>query len=59
MRGDWLYYKGKLNAFPFKVEQVTKKKIGYHAEPNESRMYFLRPSECFPIPLMDDFIKIN
>ena len=31
MRKDWLYYKGKMNAFPFQVEQVTKKKIGYHA----------------------------
>lgn len=59
MRGDWLYYKGKLNAFPFKVEQVTKKKIGYHAKPNESRMYFLRPSECFSIHLTDDFMQRN
>ena len=57
MRGDWLYYKGKLNAFPFKVEQVTKKKIGYHTEPNESRMHYLRVCECEPIPLTEEILE--
>ena len=47
--GDLLYYKGKFNAFPFKVESITKKKVGYHAEPNEHRMYYLRLSDCEPI----------
>jgi hypothetical protein len=50
-REDWLYYKGRFNAFPFQVEQITRKKIGYHAEPNENRIYYLRASECSPLPL--------
>ena len=59
MRGDLLFYKGKFNAFPFKVEQITKKKIGYHVHPNENRMYYLHPSEVFPIPLTNEFLTRN
>lgn len=52
MRGNWLYYRGRWNAFPFRVEQITKKKVGYHAEPGDSRMYYLRLNEeVKPIPL--------
>jgi hypothetical protein len=52
MRGNWLYYRGQFNAFPFQVEQVTRKKVGYHAEPGENRMYYLRLNEeVQPIPL--------
>ena len=51
MRGNWLYYRGRWNAFPFRVEQVTKKKVGYHAEPGENRMLYLRLCECQAIPL--------
>lgn len=51
MRGNWLYYRGQFNAFPFRVEQVTKTKVGYHAKPGESRMHYLRLCECQPIPL--------
>lgn len=58
-RKDWLYYKGRFNAFPFQVEQITRKKIGYHAEPNENRIYYLRPSECYPIPLTKEWIARN
>ena len=57
--GDWLYYKRQYNAFPFKVEQITKKKVGYHAEPNENRMYYLHPSEVFPIPLTREILERN
>ena len=57
--GDWLYYKGPFNAFPFKVESITKKKVGYHAEPNEHRMHYLRLSECKPIPLVPDILEKN
>ena len=57
--GDWLYYKGQFNAFPFKVESITKKKVGYHAEPNEHRMYYLRLSECKPIPLTLEILEKN
>lgn len=57
--GDWLYYKGQFNAFPFKVESITKKKFGYHAEPNEHRMYYLRLSECKHIPLTPEILEKN
>ena len=57
--GDWLYYKGQFNAFPFKVESITKKKVGYHAEPNEHRMHYLRLSECKPIPLTPEILEKN
>ena len=57
--GDWLYYKGPFNAFPFKVESITKKKVGYHAEPNEHRIYYLRLSECKPIPLTPEILEKN
>ena len=59
MRGDWLFYKGRFNAFSFKVEQITKKKIGYHVLPNENRMYYLRPNEVFPIPLTEEILTRN
>ena len=51
MRGNWLYYRGQFNAFPFRVEQITKKKVGYHAEPGERRIHYLRLCECHPISL--------
>lgn len=51
MRGNWLYYRGRFNAFPFQVEQVTRKKVGYHAEPGERRIHYLRLCECHPISL--------
>ncbi|MCR4835389.1 MAG: hypothetical protein K5899_03270 [Bacteroidaceae bacterium] len=51
MVGDWLFYRGQFNAFSFRVEQITRKKVGYHAEPNECRMNYIRLSECQPVPL--------
>ena len=59
MRKDWLFYRGKFNAFPFQVEQITKNKIGYHAEPNDHRMYYLRPFEVHSIPLTKEFMDRN
>ena len=59
MIGDWLFYKGQVAAFPFKVEQITKKKVGYHAEPCENRIYYLRLSECNPIPLTPEILEKN
>ena len=58
-RKDWLYYKGRFNAFPFQVDQITKKKIGYHAQPNENRMCYLRPSECCPLHLTKELVERN
>lgn len=51
MRGNWLFFRNKVNAFAFQVEQITRRKVGYHAEPGENRMYYLRLCECQPIPL--------
>jgi len=45
MIGDWLYYRGKFNAFPFKVEQITRKKVGYHPDPYSNVMAYLRLNE--------------
>ncbi len=59
MIGDWLFYKGQFNAFPFKVEQITKRKVGYHAEPNEGRLHYIILSECKPIPITPEFLKRN
>ena len=59
MIGDWLFYKGRFNAFPFKVEQITKRKVGYHAEPNEGRLHYIILSECEPIPITPEFLKRN
>ena len=57
--GYWLYYKDQFNAFPFKVESITKKKVGYHAEPNEHRIHYLRLSECKPIPFTSEILEKN
>ena len=57
MRGDLLFYKGKLNAFPFKVEQITKKKIGYHIY--QHRLEWVRQGLLEPIPLTDEFLSKN
>jgi hypothetical protein len=52
MRGNWLFYRGQFNAFAFRVEHITKKKVGYHAEPGGNRMHYLRLNEeVQPIPL--------
>ena len=60
MRGNWLYYRGRWNAFPFQVEQITKKKVGYHAEPGKNRMQYLRLNEeVQPIPLTAELLEKN
>lgn len=51
MRGNWLVSRNQHSAFTFRVEQVTRKKVGYHAEPGENRMHYLRLCECQPIIL--------
>lgn len=59
MIGDWLFYEGRFNAFPFQVEQITKRKVGYHAEPDESRTHYLTLSECQPIPITPKILERN
>lgn len=56
--GDRLYHKGQNNAFDLRVEQVTKRKIGYHAEPREHRMHYLRLDEVQPIPLTPELLEL-
>lgn len=57
--GDWLWYQGRVNAFPFKVEQITKRKVGYHAFPGECHMNYIRLCECKPIPLVPEILEKN
>lgn len=59
MIGNWLLYKGRYNTFPFRVEQITKRKVGYHAEPGECRMHYLRLCECQPILLTTEILEKN
>ena len=59
MIGDWLFYRGQFNAFSFRVEQITKRKVGYHAEPDESRTHYLTLSECQPIPITPEILEKN
>lgn len=59
MIGDRLAYRGQFAAFDFRVEQVTKHKIGYHVEPGESRMHYLRLNEVQPIPLTPEILERN
>ena len=60
MRGNWLFFRNKVNAFAFQVEQITRRKVGYHAEPGENRMYYLRLNEeVQPIPLTAELLEKN
>ena len=60
MRGNWLFFRNQVNAFAFRVEQITKKKVGYHAELGENRMLYLRLNEeVQPIPLTAELLEKN
>ena len=59
MIGDRLAYRGQFAAFDFRVEQVTKQKVGYHAEPGENRIHYLRLNEVQPIPLTPEILEWN
>lgn len=50
--GNLVRYKGEV----VKVEQITKRKIGYHKEENECRMHYARLVEIEPIPLTAEII---
>lgn len=50
--GTLVQYNGEV----VKVEQITKRKIGYHKEANESRMHYARLVEIEPIPLTEEII---
>ncbi|MBO5626089.1 MAG: hypothetical protein J5953_09895 [Prevotella sp.] len=59
MIGDWLFYRGQFNAFEFKVVHITKQTVGYHAEPDESRIRYLRLSECEAVPITSEILERN
>lgn len=45
-----------------KVECITSKrnrKVGYHSEPNEHRMWYVRQTQIEPIPLTDKILESN
>lgn len=53
--GNLVCYNGKV----VKVEQITKHKIGYHTEPNETRMNYARLCEIEPIPITEELLLKN
>lgn len=47
----------KLNGEIIKVEQITKKKIGYHKEPRENVMHYAKLCEVEPIDISKDVLR--
>ena len=54
--GDYVKY---TNPSYIQVASITKKKIGYHIEPNESRMHYVRLCEVEPIPHTTEILEKN
>ena len=50
--GNLVMYNGEV----VKVEQITKKKIGYHTKPNETRMNYARLCEVEPVPITEELL---
>lgn len=48
--GNLVCYNGKV----VKIEQITKRKIGYHTKPNETRMNYARLCEIKPILITEE-----
>ena len=53
--GNLVCYNGEV----VKVEQITKRKIGYHTKPNETRMNYARLCEIEPIPITEELLLKN
>jgi hypothetical protein len=54
MIGDWVLVSGT----PRRVESITKKKIGYHINPQtDNRFYYARLHDVEPIELTEDLLK--
>lgn len=51
--GNLVCYNGEV----VKVEQVTKRKIGYHTKPNETRLNYARLCEIEPIPITEKLLR--
>lgn len=50
--GNLVLYEGRV----VKVEQITKKKIGYHRYEGETRMNYARLQEVEPIPITEELL---
>lgn len=50
--GNLVMYEGKV----VKVEQITRKKIGYHRYKGETRMNYARLCEVEPIPITEELL---
>lgn len=46
----------RYNSEVVKIEKITKRKIGYHKEENESRMHYARLNEIEPIELTEEIV---
>ena len=53
MLGDYVLVSGT----PRKVEMITKKKIGYHINPQENRLYYARLKDVEPIEITEEVLK--
>lgn len=51
-RNNLVSYKGEI----IKIEQITKRKIGYFKEPNKTRMYYARLVDIYPIPITEQIL---
>lgn len=50
--GNLVYYNDNI----IKVESITKRKVGYHTQPNENNMHFARMCEILPVPITEDIL---
>ena len=55
MIGDFVFVDGT----PRKVEAITKKKIGYHREENEPRLYYSRLHDVEPIEINEYVFRMS
>ena len=55
MIGDYVLVSGT----PRKVEMITKKKIGYHINPQENRLYYASLRDVEPIKTTEELLKAN
>ena len=53
MLGDYVLVSGT----PRKVEMITKKKIGYHINPQENRLYYARLKDVEPIEVTEVYVE--
>ncbi len=59
MIGDLLRYSGQFAKFDFRVERITRNKVGYRPDPADSRIAYLSLDEVQPIPLTAEILERN